>query len=63
MSVDDIDAAAARFSKSGGEVITPPTDLQRRGKVAVVSDAEGALLGLLQTRDGDLKFQVQFQKS
>ena len=53
MSVDDIDAAAARFSTGGGEVITPPTDLQRRGKVAVVADAEGALLGLLQTRDGD----------
>lgn len=53
MSVDDIDAAAAKFTESGGQVITPPTDLQRRGKVAVVGDAEGALLGLLQTRDGD----------
>ena len=53
MSVDDIDAAVAKFSTAGGEVITPPTDLQRRGKLAVVGDAEGALLGLLQTRDGD----------
>jgi len=53
MSVNDIDAAAARFSTGGGEVITPPTDLRRRGKIAVVGDAEGALLGLLQTRDGD----------
>ncbi len=53
MSVDDVESAAAKFSTSGGEVITPPTDLQRRGKVAVVGDAEGALLGLLQTRDGD----------
>jgi len=53
MSVDDIDAAVAKFSTAGGEVITSPTDLQRRGKLAVVSDAEGALLGLLQTRDGD----------
>ena len=53
MSVDDIDAAAAEFSTAGGEVITPPTDLRRRGKLAVVGDAEGALLGLLQTRDGD----------
>jgi hypothetical protein len=53
MSVDDIDAAATKFSTAGGEVITPPTDLRRRGKVAVVGDAEGALLGLLQTRDGD----------
>lgn len=53
MSVDDIDAAAAKFSTAGGEVITPSTDLQRRGKLAVVGDAEGAILGLLQTRDGD----------
>ena len=53
MSVDDVDAAVAKFSAAGGEVVTPPTDLRRRGKVAVVGDAEGALLGLLQTRDGD----------
>ena len=53
MSVDDIDAAAAKFATNGGEVITPPTDLQRRGRLAVVRDVEGALLGLLQTRDGD----------
>ena len=53
MSVADVDAAVAKFSTAGGEVITPPTDLQRRGKLAVVSDAEGAILGLLQTRDGD----------
>jgi predicted enzyme related to lactoylglutathione lyase len=53
MSVNDVDAAAAKFSEDGGEVVTPPTDLQRRGRIAVVRDAEGALLGLLQTRDGD----------
>ena len=53
MSVADIDAATAKFESEGGEVITPPTDLIRRGTLAVVRDAEGALLGLLQTRDGD----------
>jgi predicted enzyme related to lactoylglutathione lyase len=53
MSVDDVDAAAAMFSANGGEVITAPTDLQRRGRLAVVRDAEGALLALLQTKDGD----------
>jgi predicted enzyme related to lactoylglutathione lyase len=53
MSVDDVDAAAARFAADGGEVITPPSDLQRRGRLAVVRDAEGALLALLQTKDGD----------
>jgi len=53
MSVDDVDAVAAMFAADGGEVITAPTDLQRRGRLAVVRDAEGALLALLQTKDGD----------
>jgi predicted enzyme related to lactoylglutathione lyase len=53
MSVGDVDAAAASFAADGGEVITPPTDLQRRGKMAIVRDAEGALLALLQSKDGD----------
>jgi len=53
MSVTDIDAAVAAFTAGGGEVKTPPTDFHRRGKMAVVRDAEGALLALLQTKDGD----------
>ncbi len=53
MSVTDIDVAVAAFIAGGGEVKTPPTDLKRRGKLAVVRDAEGALLALLQTKDGD----------
>lgn len=53
MSVSDIDAAVAAFAAGGGNVIAPPTDLQRRGRVAVVRDKEGALLALLQTVAGD----------
>jgi len=53
MSVVDIDAAAAGFAAAGGEIVAGPRDLKRRGRIAVVRDAEGALLGLLQTRDGD----------
>jgi predicted enzyme related to lactoylglutathione lyase len=53
MSVEDIDAAVAVVRARGGEVLTPPTNLQQRGMLAVVRDAEGALLGLLQTRGGD----------
>jgi predicted enzyme related to lactoylglutathione lyase len=53
MSVSDIDAAVAAVTAAGGDVITPPTDLQRRGKIAVVRDEEGALLALLQTVSGD----------
>lgn len=53
MSVDDVDAAAVRFEAAGGSVLTPPTELERRGRLAVVADAEGALLALLQSRSGD----------
>ena len=53
MSVADIDAAVNEAKAKGGTVITPPTDLQQRGAVAVLRDPQGALIGLLQTRDGD----------
>lgn len=53
MSVEDVDASIARVTAAGGEVVTPVTDLQNRGELAVFRDAEGALLGMLETRDGD----------
>ncbi|RLA31841.1 MAG: VOC family protein [Gammaproteobacteria bacterium] len=53
MSVEDVDAAAASFANNGGSVLTPPKDLQRRGRIAVVQDPAGALLALLETKDGD----------
>ena len=53
MSVEDVDASARRAEAEGGDIVTRPTDLKSRGRLAVVSDAQGALLGLLQTRDGD----------
>jgi predicted enzyme related to lactoylglutathione lyase len=53
MSTDDIDGAVAALERSGGTVFTPPTDLADRGRIAVVTDPEGALFALLQTRDGD----------
>lgn len=53
MSVADINAAVAKFEAQGGTVFTPPTTLAQRGQIAVVADPTGALLGLLQTKDGD----------
>jgi predicted enzyme related to lactoylglutathione lyase len=50
MSVEDIDASVDAVTASGGKIMTPPTDLQSRGRIAVISDVEGALLGLLETR-------------
>ena len=53
MAVEDLDARTEAVTRSGGEIIAPPTNLQARGRLALVRDAEGALLGLLETRDGD----------
>jgi len=53
MSVDDVDVAARSVVDAGGEIMTPPTDLNERGRIAVVRDDAGALFAILQTRDGD----------
>jgi predicted enzyme related to lactoylglutathione lyase len=53
LSVKDIDAAVATFSAQGGTVFAPPTDVAERGRMAVVADPQGALIGLLQTKAGD----------
>lgn len=53
MSVADVEAAAQRFASNGGQVLTPPTDVADRGRMAVVVDPEGALLALVETRAGD----------
>jgi predicted enzyme related to lactoylglutathione lyase len=57
MSVEDVDAAVARFRGNGGEVLTPPTDIAQRGRMAVVVDPQGALLALIETIDGDPEWQ------
>jgi predicted enzyme related to lactoylglutathione lyase len=53
MSVDDLDAAVATAMEGGGKVLTPPTDVAERGRIALIEDDQGAALALLQTRDGD----------
>lgn len=53
MATDDIDAAVDQLKAAGGTVFTPPTDLADRGRIAVVTDPQGALFALLETRDGD----------
>ena len=46
--VDDGDAAAARAAQSGGSVVAPPFDSLDGGRMAIVSDPTGAVLGLWQ---------------
>jgi predicted enzyme related to lactoylglutathione lyase len=53
ISVPDVDKAVDALRALGGRVFAPPTNLERRGRIAVVADPQGALFALLQTRDGD----------
>ena len=53
MSVSDIQSAIIKLEAAGGIVYTPPTELESRGWLAVVSDPQGAILALVQTANGD----------
>lgn len=53
LSVADVDAAAAEVLAGGGQVLTPPTDFVDRGRLALIRDPQGAVVALLETRDGD----------
>jgi len=53
LSVADADLAASTVVTGGGAVLTPPTSLGERGTIAVIKDPQGAVIALLETRDGD----------
>lgn len=48
MAVDDLDRAAQETTSAGGEVTRPATDIPGIGKIAIVTDASGALIGLIE---------------
>ena len=53
VAVDDCDAAAARVVASGGTVCRAPWDIPGVGRIAIVADPLGAVLGLLQPSSGE----------
>jgi predicted enzyme related to lactoylglutathione lyase len=53
LSVADVDRASALASEGGGIVERGPLDVPDRGRLALVSDPEGALLLLLRASTGD----------
>ncbi len=48
MSVADIDRAETETAKAGGEIMRPATRVPGVGKLAVVTDSAGALIGLIE---------------
>jgi predicted enzyme related to lactoylglutathione lyase len=53
LSVADVDSAVRIVREAGGNVIRGPLDLEGRGRLAVVTDPQGALLVIGRTADGD----------
>ena len=53
ISVDDVDAAADLARQNGGDILESATDLPSRGRYAVISDPQGAILMLLRATGGD----------
>jgi len=53
MSVPDVDEAARRIQQAGGRVDMGPWDNPTRGRLAVVTDPEGAMVAFVRSRDGD----------
>lgn len=46
IAVDNVDAACRKVDKAGGKVMRPPFDIPGVGRIAIIQDLEGAMVGL-----------------
>lgn len=53
VAVDDADAAAARVTAAGGTVVQAPFDVTGVGRIAMLVDKNGAMLGVIKPSDQD----------
>ena len=51
ITVDDVDAVAARVPELGGELVAPPFDVMEAGRMAVIRDPSGAYVFLWEPRN------------
>ena len=51
VTVEDVDASAARVGELGGSVVVEPFDVMTAGRMAVITDPSGAYLSLWAARD------------
>lgn len=47
VAVADIDAVAAKVESSGGKVLTVPFDVPNVGRIAILADHDGAVVGMM----------------
>lgn len=51
LAVDDVDATCGKVPGAGGQVTVPPMDVMTEGRMAMVDDPTGAMIGLWQAKD------------
>jgi predicted enzyme related to lactoylglutathione lyase len=49
VTVEDVDATAAKAAKLGGKIMMPPFDVPEVGRIAVLLDPQGAAFGLFKS--------------
>jgi predicted enzyme related to lactoylglutathione lyase len=47
ITVDDVDAAAAKATELGGRIIVPPTDIPKVGRFSTLQDPQGAVFSVI----------------
>lgn len=47
VEVDDLDSSVQKVQRSGGSVLRAPFEIQDVGRIAVIADPTGAVLGLI----------------
>jgi predicted enzyme related to lactoylglutathione lyase len=47
VNVADVDAAAEATTAAGGKVLAPPFDVPTIGRITIIADPQGAVLGLI----------------
>ena len=47
VTVDDVDATAAKAQKLGGKILLPPTEIQNVGRFTVIQDPQGAVISAI----------------
>lgn len=51
IEVDDVDRRLAAVTQNGGQVLRPPFDVPGVGRIAIVEDSTGAVMGWITSQD------------
>ena len=53
MTVDDVDARTAKIASAGGGVIVEPMDIPAVGRMAIIQDPTGGVIGVIKYANPD----------